>query len=380
MSTKPIIFILCTVFFICCKSTQTEENTTEVKTLIYKESLGALKDTTFFKSAVMLPLETNDSSLIGNTQRIYKAEDNLFILNAYFNKIVIYNKDGKFINSIHNKGNGPKEYIDLGDICVDNRNKELIVLCTRPSKLQFYSYEGKFLREKDLGDNYYAHIGTDGKYIYLHDGSNINQSKEIAIYDRELNHLGDTLEYANTFKNNEIGTVNHFGSGHCMTQDSSIHFTKEFDNIIYEAKNGKVYPKYILDFKEHTLPIDLLDSQMKPFEFLELCSDKKYVISIRNIVESPEYLLFTTNIGIFVCDKEKGEMTRYSFIADSMFGTSTSRIQTIGNSNKVAMVWPVSQLKMMTKNILETKSNKVFIEKLRSLDDEANPILFIFDF
>lgn len=74
---KFSIFTLCIIFFICCKSTHTEDNNYDMKTLTFKESAGALEDTIFFKSAIMLPLETDSSALIGYVSRIYMADDTL---------------------------------------------------------------------------------------------------------------------------------------------------------------------------------------------------------------------------------------------------------------------------------------------------------------
>lgn len=367
---------------MCCKQGGIEENG-EVKTLTFKEKRGVLKDTAFFKTRVMLPLETNNAALIGEISRIYMADDTLFILDDNFKNIIIYNKEGKYINSIQNVGAGPKEYIDLGDICVDNFNRELVVLCTRPSKLQFYSYQGEFLREKYLGDNYYSHLGVEQDFIYLHDDTGINKAKEISIYDRDVNFLKHALERGNVFENGEGNTVSHFGQGHTMTQDSSIHIVREFDNMVYEAKGGKVYPKYRLDFQEYTLPPKMLESRMKPFEFLEFCREKQYVISLKEVMENSKFLLFTTNLGIFIGDKESGEMVKYAFLEDAVSGMGSSDIQIIGNTHKLVTIWQASKLKQMVERRLENPNvdeNDVdFLKTISAMDEEANAILFIYD-
>ncbi|WP_285835330.1 6-bladed beta-propeller [Bacteroides nordii] len=349
----------------------------------FKEAGGVLEDTVFFKSKKIIPLETNELALIGQIDRICMAEDTLFVLDQQSNSVIVYDKDGKYINRIRNVGKGPKEYINIGDICVDNLNKELVVLCAHPSKVQFYSYQGKFLREESLGERYYSHLGTDGRYIYFHDNTNVNKKKEVAVYDRQLNHKADVLEHGKVFENNELGTVTLFGHGNSMTQDSSIHIVRGFDNTIYEAKYGKVYPKYKLDFKEYTLPESLLESKMKPFEFLDLCREKHYVVSSEKVIENSRLVLFTTNIGLFVCDKQSGEMTRHLFLLDSIVDVGSSNIQVIGNTNKIVVVWPVARLKnMMDVSLEHSFKNKLkmeFINKLNAMDDENNPILFIYE-
>lgn len=377
---KPIIFVL---YFMLCISYKNPGVEKDVRILTFKETGGVLNDTSFFKHKRMLPLETNDLALLGQISRIYMAEDTLFILDKNFRSVVIYDNDGKHVNSIQNVGSGPKEYIDLGDICVDYKNKELAVLCTRPSKVQFYSYQGKFLREKSLGDQYYTHLATDGEYFYFQDDVNTNKRQEIAIYDRQLNHKSNMLEHWREFENNDLSTITLFGQGSSMTQDSSIHVVRGFDNIIYEAKDGGIYSKYLLDFKERALPENLLKSKMKPFEFLDLCKKKQYVIYIKEILENSDFLFFTTNLGLFICDKHSGEMVQYLFLSDSTLGIGSSNVQVVGNTNKIAVFWPVAQLKNMMKVKLEHSSkenlNMEFINELNTMDDENNPILFIYD-
>ena len=161
------------------------------------------------------------------------------------------------------------------------------------------------------------------------------------------------MEHGKVFENNELGTVTLFGHGNSMTQDSSIHIVRGFDNTIYEAKYGKVYPKYKLDFKECTLPESLLESKMKPFEFLDLCREKHYVVSLEEVIENSRRVLFTTNIGLFVCDKQSGEMTRHLFLLDSTVDVGSSNVQVIGNTNKIVVAWPVARLKNMMDVSLE---------------------------
>lgn len=381
---KCFLYILCFILFISCKNGQLEDSIYNVEILTFKETAGVLEDTTFFKSMFMVPLEINNSALIARINRIYMANDTLFILDTNYRSITIFNKEGKYINSIQNLGVGPKEYVDLGDICLDSKNKELLVLCTRPSKLQFYNYQGEFLREKGLGDKYYSYVAADGQYIYLQDDTNVNKSnKEVDIYDQHLNFISGTLDHGEVFKNKDFHTVNHFGHGNTMTQNSFIYIAREFDNIIYEAREGKVYPKYQLDFKEHRLPKELLNSKMKPFDFLDFCKKKQYVISLKEIVEVGGKILFVTNIGIFICDKQSGDMIQYTFMLDTMSGMGSSDIQVIGNTNKIAMIWSVNSLKRMTEMVAKYSNSKInldFIKRINAMDEEDNPVLFIYEF
>ena len=144
-----------------------------------------------------------------------------------------------------------------------------------------------------------------------------------------------------------------------------------------------MYPKYQLDFKEHSLPKELLNSKMKPFDFLDFCKKKQYVISLKEIVEVGGKILFVTNIGIFICDKQSGDMIQYTFMLDTMSGMGSSDIQVIGNTNKIAMIWSVNSLKRMTEMVAKYSNSKInldFIKRINAMDEEDNPVLFIYEF
>ncbi|MCA6047921.1 hypothetical protein [Bacteroides thetaiotaomicron] len=62
-----------------------------------------------------------------------------------------------------------------------------------------------------------------------------------------------------------------------------------------------------------------------------------------------------------------------------------SDFQIIGNTNKLATVESVSRMKQMLEDRLKynpdaAKWNVDFSKKINAMDDEANPVLFIYDF
>lgn len=76
-------------------------------------------------------------------------------------------------------------------------------------------------------------------------------------------------------------------------------------------------------------------------------------------------------------------MTRHLFLLDSTVDVGSSNVQVIGNTNKIVVTWPVARLKnMMDVSLEHSSKNKLkmeFINKLNAMDDENNPILFIYE-
>lgn len=383
---RPFIFIsFLLLVFTCCKSVHYsgKKQTKSKREFILKECKKELQDSALFKSVTILPLEANAKKQIGFIDRIYFDGSTIFMLDKKAAIVDIYNKEGHHIKTIQKIGYGSQEFRKLADICVDKVNKELIVLSSEPSKIIYYSYQGEFLREKAL-PTYFEFITTDGQFIYLLDNNVINGENEMTIYDQNIKQVKETLEAKKQFKGHEISGFTHV-VGNVMTQDMSIHITREFDNRIYTAEKGKVFPKYSLNFKESALPKALLDKKMRPSEFFKRCKDNEYIVSITDVIENDNLLLFSTNVGFCVCNKENGMMTKYDYVVDSMTGLLLDRIQTVGNTNeKMAMVWPLAYIKnlmnLRLKNSLDKNINMKFSEQLALLNDEYNAVLVIYEF
>lgn len=62
--------------------------------------------------------------------------------------IYIYNSKGLFINKIARRGKGPEEYIDIQDVDINKWSKEIAVLDGYGTKINYYNYDGKFIKSK----------------------------------------------------------------------------------------------------------------------------------------------------------------------------------------------------------------------------------------
>ena len=73
---------------------------------------------------MVIPLETNDSTFIQNINRICLSNDTLFVLDSKLEKVVMFDMEGRCVGKIHNVGNGPREYIQISDICIHPLKKD----------------------------------------------------------------------------------------------------------------------------------------------------------------------------------------------------------------------------------------------------------------
>ena len=182
MKNKTLMIIYFTIAFIgvvgCGLNVQKTENKMNVLSL--SEMQLTLIDTFFFQSTMVIPLETNDSTLIQNINRICLSNDTLFVLDSKLGKVVMFDMEGRCVGKIHNIGNGPREYIQISDICIHPLKKMIALLCSQPYKIMYYTYLGEFIEEVTYSD-FYSEFFIQGGTLYCYD-SGVMGKKKLGVF------------------------------------------------------------------------------------------------------------------------------------------------------------------------------------------------------
>ena len=368
MKNKTLMIIYFTIAFIgvvgCGLNVQKTENKMNVLSL--SEMQLTLIDTFFFQSTMVIPLETNDSTLIQNINRICLSNDTLFVLDSKLGKVVMFDMEGRCVGKIHNIGNGPREYIQISDICIHPLKKMIALLCSQPYKIMYYTYLGEFIEEVTYSD-FYSEFFIQGVFTYP-----MEWKKNI------------DLETGLFFDAESKGESYCFSKGKRMTVSSDVTFTWPFDYSIYSVRDGEVYEKYKIDLKEHQLPKSIFNANLSPLDFIDLCDEKKYLYTIENIVENSDYLLFGTNKDIFVYDKDVYKLTGYSFIVNTVLQEGKANYLSLNHPNLIAQVWQPSVFKRCINKRKERDGNlekidKQYLQVYESIVEEDNPILVIYE-
>src|SRR5690606_17982625 len=121
-----------------------------------------------------IPLETNDSAIIGRIDEIVLTNDLIIILDkTQTESIFLFNRTGEFIAKVNRKGKGPGEYMQPSDITVDEQLQELYLLNEFPSKVIVYDFEGNFIKEFSLPFRFLAFesIG-DNEFVFTNEPNN----------------------------------------------------------------------------------------------------------------------------------------------------------------------------------------------------------------
>ncbi len=339
----------------------------------FKFAAHALDDTTLFKEFHIVPLETNNDSYIRKISRIYRTNDDIYILDQELDKLIIFDTNGNYRRKIENIGYGPHEYLSLMDFCLDTEKEEIILMCDRPYKIMRFKYDGQYVDEIKNTDLFGNVVMNDG-YIYCNridsDKSDLNEY-EISYMSTDGESRGNILERRENITNKT------YNRGSFLNRSKYIYYTRRFDNRVYQITKGKFTEKYWLDFGKFNVP-EHLSGEQNFKKFIAECEDNKYIYSITEFVENEKYIMFLTNQAICLYDKDTETFTGYPIINNTEYKIGSNTFLANGNDENSIFTTIDPAILYMLEDVAEYNENIASLfEKVK---EDDNPILFFYQF
>lgn len=277
---RKIIFVCC---FVCCFCSYSFSQNSEpvvldlMKAISEKSKILKLSD--IASNIHYIPIETNSNCLFGDSYEIRYMKSEIFVAtNGNFYR---FDKNGKFLNKIGAKGQGPNEY-DLGMFFFIDPDKKYFHTHDW-SKIMTYSYEGTFVSKMNAPN---LNMGTAEKLgkdyiVYSNDSYFSNRNKAIQLYkiDLEGNFISGEKGY--------IDSKNRYGIN-LTTRDLMYVFNKEtyfkpaLENIVYKLNESKKKKKvWKFDCSVKSIDISLDERNIK---------NRNKSISVYQIHETVKYL------------------------------------------------------------------------------------------
>lgn len=143
------------------ESDYTEIDATDMKSLSYTEFIDEFIDDVHF-------VQLSSDELIGNITKLQIFEDRIYVLDRFSaKKVFIFDRQGKLLKVIDDQGGGPKEYIHLGDMHINEDTRELIIADVT-GKYVHYNLNGEWLRSTPaIPNNFYAPFGQDSVFNFI---------------------------------------------------------------------------------------------------------------------------------------------------------------------------------------------------------------------
>jgi hypothetical protein len=220
------------------------------KTLLNKYNINIDNVVDSLQSAVesytILRLDNQPEAYFPFISRFLLTDPYLLFKNESKQSLIIYDKSGKYINSIAKKGRGPGEYLYISDFLFDEKTKE-ITICD-DDKLKMYSLNGDFISEKKFDSRI-------SRIIRMDNGSLVTE-KSLPTDNPQTNFhlriLSDKLEVIDK----RLPIIPTRGPGFGiegqtyrtgLNKDHAYFFSYTGDTI-YHISENKIRPVYLLKY------------------------------------------------------------------------------------------------------------------------------------
>jgi len=288
-----IIGAMACLMAACSPASQKGKSEGQIEILPAFENQTELKISHLGKNIRYVPLETTDSSLIGNGCKVKLLDDKIMVTYGMRGEshCFLFDKEtGKFIREVGHKGNDPRGYSEPKAYVHPVTGN--IYFHRVPNKLIKYSQEGTFLGEVEmpngLPSGFYPLLTKNGMLVYEGETFNAQHQSKLYYLDEEKGKTGDIAlpEVVNSENIDPSGihSMSVFAGGvevyGLLQQNGAIkiefkdetqglfmynypalwaigddfHFHETFGDTIYQVKDHELEPYRIFDLGERHLP------------------------------------------------------------------------------------------------------------------------------
>lgn len=375
MKTYRLIFLAGLILTLnSCKTRSTSAespvqaiiNISDAKTMNYQPLLDSIN---------YVPLETTDLSLIGNIGKIYVTPSNILIFDSKQTAILLFDKEGKFIRKIGQKGRGPEEYLFFNEI-VFERKTEIIYAHERYlNKIFKYNLKGELLEQIPSKFEFNSFCkAPQGYWLYSCFKENNPKGYNLMLVDEKMQNMT-----AGFFPQNPAFVNTTFNSTFSRDYSGTSYFVYPTSNIIYKLNTEQPVPYFQIDFGAKNLPYEKIKKLSSSKEYDNLVNEKRYLGDISNLLCFQNYLLFSFN--------ESGFYKPIKFYF-ACLNTSNSKT-TIYNGYSHFLPYQISYTLLGTTEkaliysikpaLLDENERNVLKEKNINVTIDSNPILAFFN-
>lgn len=319
-----------------------------------------------------VPLETTDDCLMNNEFYImqYTGED--IITSGIF----YFDKNGKFLNKIGSKGQGPEEYLQGLFAFGDWKNKLLYV--QNWTTLTCYGFDGTFVRsvptpQLNMGA---AGLFDENHILYSNDIYYADKANPIQLYMVDSQNGKTVSKWRGHLEENKKYGMILTSRDFMYNYDNSLFYKPALENVIFKIlspKKRQLVYKFDCSGKDIDVSADEVDPK-KRFQFLSVYWAK----------ETAQYLFVNygmkniSRLGIY--DKEKKTFTNVT-IKDNLAGGYDIHPAWTSDDNHLLMVYYAGGLlqdkeKRYSTGLLPERK-KELDELLKNIKEDDNPVVIL---
>lgn len=378
---KTIITLL-TIGFLLIGCEESQKMISEITLHIDPDNTDAHIDLSSFieDTVVVIKLETLDDCLISDINKIEFTEDHIFIKDNTNPTIFQFDKNGKFIKSIGQEGQGPGEYVKLGDFTVIDDS--LYIDDMYGSKIVIYSIKDKGYRQYQNDYLINEFIAFD-KVLYYVINYIPSKSGNYNLFriDLNTNKINKYLQFDQKISDKSLawGLITYSSK---WKNEALLIYPR--DNIIYEVTKDQVKAKYNILFTKRALPSYLLEKDIQTI--METSSKEGYIKGLINILNSRDYFwgdfVDGEEVKTLMIEKESLKYHIGNGMIISKFGDLYVKPYMVNNYNELIVISEASMFHQgweyiySKERFINDKKRKEFENLFNTTRPDDNPILF----
>lgn len=332
-------------------------------------------------SVDIIPLETNDNCLIGTIKKLRFTEKYIFISDAVTQQVLMFNRDGSFVQSIGRIGGGSHEYYQLGTFNINGDSIFIQDIASR--KYIVFDYHKREYKEDIKYPYHHLELIIQGNTFYE---LSSYFKFEKGYYNLFIQYLDQkTVDFMLPFPERVNKTSNYFVLNRqmCRNKDQTL-FYFPLNDTIYQLDDKGVKAAYEIKFTKKNITVE---EKENVDDILLYAHQNGRILHPMYLLQSDRFIMEAYTEGVefryLLFDKQEN----IALISKTIFFSSLGGLDLLGNwfyidNNEFIMSYPADAFKLNGSYSLdkEFNSRQRFVKVMNQINEDSNPVLFIMKF
>lgn len=326
-------------------------------------------------SVLLIPLETNDSCLIGNISKILMSGDTICILDEKVNRILYFDKQGKFISAISHIGRAPFEYLSLDDFCrLSNGN--IAVVNSSIKKLIIYNSKGEGVAVQRLP--FFADaLEQLNDSILVFNGSSFEDRVILWNYKQQRK-MNSYIKYDKRFSRRILKPFIKYGE--------EVFWRQNFHSELFKVGENELSKVREVDFGKHSFKGEVVQGVMglymlpsnvaEMYYYTETLNYIVFRFSCEDLGENPYFVFHSKN------SKQNIVLNEVNFVDDmTYYPTPPQVIADVPEERFISILIPSFWFNYLEKEghyYAEHKNFNTLKEQIKNIQFSDNPVIAIY--
>lgn len=297
-----ILILVTTIFLPSCNSSTFD---------ISKEFKKLENPCDLFQKIELIPLESNESSLIGSINKVQITDTFVYVLDRIQNIILVFDNDGKFNKKFSKIGKGPGEYVNLMDFHI---YKDGSIEILTNYKLILYDKNYNLVNQVELPRIAHFFYRLDKTFVALY---HLQAENRITVINTKNNMEVCSGIYIPKYARSM--PVNPFYSPFYL-HDNGVYLGSTFTNDIFKISSTGIEKSYTF-FPDNSTDLSKLPQNKNQRFYIQLVNNLSNPI-ISDVYQSNACLKFFIRIkgeGFFCISNLKSKKSfHFKTVADNI--------------------------------------------------------------